>query len=244
MVAAPYGYDTTSPARRMRGWAIAVAVHLVLGWLLVSGTAQKAVAVLKKPMVAVVIQEVIIPPLVPPEAPKPPPKEPPKAQPIEPPRAAPVVNQPDSPALNAPPAAERPVTAVVREASPAAISAPAPVPAPPPAPVENPRTLVASLEGEYAGKLRAMLNATKRYPTGRQASQQRPQGRVKVWFTLSRQGALLDVGVLESSSANLLDDAAVATVRRGAYPPFPANTWLGEEQRRFHAELDFTPPSS
>jgi protein TonB len=72
------------------------------------------------------------------------------------------------------------------------------------------------MEAEYVGKVRTMLNSTKRYPTGRQASQQRPQGKVKVWFTLARNGALLDSGVLDSSNSNLLDDAALATVRRGS----------------------------
>jgi protein TonB len=93
-------------------------------------------------------------------------------------------------------------------------------------------------------KLRLMLNSTKRYPTGRQASQQRPTGRVRVWFTLTRSGALVDLGVLESSNSNLLDDAALATVRRGIYPAFPTNTWAGQEQHKFSAEIEFAAPSA
>jgi protein TonB len=103
---------------------------------------------------------------------------------------------------------------------------------------------VASLEGEYVAKLRALLNSTKRYPTGRQASQQRPQGTVKVWFVLARNGSLLEAGVLQSSDSNLLDDAALASVRRGTYPPFPEQTWPGQESHKFTADIAFMPPSS
>jgi protein TonB len=89
-----------------------------------------------------------------------------------------------------------------------------------------------------------MLNATKRYPTGRQASQQRPQGSVKVWFTLARNGSLIDVGVLQTSGSNLLDDAALASVRRGVYPPFPEQTWPGQEGHKFSVDIEFSPPSA
>ena len=106
------------------------------------------------------------------------------------------------------------------------------------------KALAVSLEGEYVNKVRAMLNSTKRYPTGRQASQQRPYGKVKVWFTVSRTGTLLDAGVLESSNSNLLDDAALASVRRGTYPSFPVNTWSGQGQHQFSADLEFAPPAS
>jgi protein TonB len=119
-----------------------------------------------------------------------------------------------------------------------------PVPlAQPTPPVESIKAQAASMEAEYVGKVRTMLNSTKRYPTGRQASQQRPQGKVKVWFTLARNGTLLDSGVFESSNSNLLDDAALATVRRGTYPPFPTNTWPGEDQHKFSADIEFLPPS-
>jgi protein TonB len=99
------------------------------------------------------------------------------------------------------------------------------------------------VEAEYSAKVRAMLNSTKRYPTGREASQTRPQGRVKVWFTLTRAGTLVEVGILESSNNNLLDGAALATVRRGSFPPFPEKGWVGHDQNKFSADIEFIPPS-
>ena len=117
--------------------------------------------------------------------------------------------------------------------------------APTPTPVsDNTKAQAASMEGEYASKVRAMLNSTKRYPTGRAASQQRPQGKVRVWFTLARDGALLEAGILESSNSNLLDDAAIATVRRAVFPPFPANTWVNQAFHKFSADMAFSPSSA
>ncbi len=190
-------------------------------------------------MEAAVIQEVILPPLPPIPLP-PPPKE------VRPPEAkAPRVEAP----LPFVPAAEVvqtvPTVAPTVAASPVPPQTPAVItPMTAPAPADSRVTHIASLEAEYILKVRAMLHSTKRYPTGRQASQQRPQGKVKLWFTLSRHGSLLDVGVLESSNSNLLDDAAIATVRRGSYEPFPPDTWTGEEQHKFSAEISFTPASS
>ncbi|MCX7242103.1 MAG: energy transducer TonB [Burkholderiales bacterium] len=233
-----YPYRATHASSRFFGLGLVIAVHVLVVWMLVSGTAQKGLKFLKKPMEAVVIQEVIIPPLPPIPLP-PPPKE------VRPP-------QPNAPRVETPlPFVPVPEVAAQTQSAPPTMAAnPAPPPAPPviapaPAPVVESRMAhIASLEGEYILKVRTMLHSTKRYPTGRQASQQRPQGKVKLWFTLSRHGVLLDVGVLESSNSNLLDDAAIATVRRGSYEPFPPDTWTGEELHKFSAEIAFTPVSS
>lgn len=112
-------YKPKDPSRRLKGIAMVIALHLVLGWAIVSGTAKNALVALKKPLEAVVIQEVIIPPppppppkqIKPPEAPKveapPPPFVPPPdvAPPVE--SAAPVIQSvaapPPTPAVIAPP---------------------------------------------------------------------------------------------------------------------------------------------
>jgi protein TonB len=100
-----------------------------------------------------------------------------------------------------------------------------------------------SLEGEYIAKLRATIDGAKRYPTGRQASQQRPQGSVKLWFVLNRAGALVELGVFPGEASFLLEDAAKAAVRRSSFPPFPASAWPSDEQHKFTTELNFVPPS-
>jgi protein TonB len=220
-------------------------MHALLLVLIVSGVFKTSVErILKKPLAAVVLQEVMVPPT--PPLPLPIPK--------------PIVNEPKPIS----PAVERPVQAVTTP-TPAQTEAPAkaervaePAPAPPPVvntilqhtsavavPVEPAQRTnnTASAEAEYAGRVKAMLNASKRYPTGRQASQQRPQGVVKLWFILNRAGNLLEAGVLEAANSNLLNDAALSTVRRATYPPFTAELWPGQDQHKFTVDIDFLPPA-
>jgi protein TonB len=119
-------YPGTNPGRRTVGWVIVVALHLLLIWALVTGTARKALDIVKKPMEAAVIQEVIIPP--PPPPPPPPPKEIVKPQPKVEAPPPPYVPPPEVP----PPSST----------APAIVSVPTPPPAPaviaPPPPVEAP----------------------------------------------------------------------------------------------------------
>lgn len=135
---------------------------------------------------------------------------------------------------------------VVQE--PARISAPVaqPVTQQPVTPVETPKVLPpvvapVSLENNYIASVRATLNANKRYPTGREASLQRPSGKVKVWFLLSRNGSLLEAGIDESSNSIILDNAALSTVRRTSYAPWPESSWPNMAQHKFTVTLDFVP---
>ena len=111
------GYQPRDPAGHYRGLAIVVLLHVLLAWALITGTARKGFELLKKPLEAVVIQEVIIPP--PPPPPPPPPKEI-KTTDFK----APKVEAP--PPFVPPPEVAAPVTAV-----PAIVSTPTPPPAPP-----------------------------------------------------------------------------------------------------------------
>lgn len=124
-------YKPKDPSRRYKGIAMVVGLHLVLGWAIVSGTAKNALVALKKPLEAVVIQEVIIPP-----PPPPPPKQikPPEAPKVEAP-PPPFVPPPDV----APPVSNAPVIQSVAAPPPTpAVIAPPPPPAPPkPAPNRN-----------------------------------------------------------------------------------------------------------
>ena len=120
-----YSYESRDPSRRFKGIAIVIALHAFLGYALVSGMARKGLEFIKKPLEAVVIQEVIIPP--------PPPPPPPKA--IKPPEAPkvdappPFVPPPDvaSQVSNAPAI----VSVAVLPPTPAVIAPPPPPPAPP-----------------------------------------------------------------------------------------------------------------
>jgi len=117
-------YRPKDPSRRYKGIAIVIGLHILIGWGIVSGTARNALVALKKPLEAVVIQEVIIPP-----PPPPPPKE------IKPPEA-PKVDAPPPPFVPPPDVAPQTTSAVsiVSVATPPptpAVIAPPPVAAPP-----------------------------------------------------------------------------------------------------------------
>ena len=169
-------------------------------------------------------------PTPPPPAPTPPTPTPPrpveaKPAPVPAPNPIPVARQ-EPPPPPAPPAATPPP--------------PPPPPAPPPAPPAPPPAPAPDAGATYTAKVRAYLNATKRYPTGREASIQRPEGKVRIWFVLRRDGSLVDAGVEDSSNSILLDNAGLASVRRGTLPPFEA-AFGSEETHRFTVDLDFKP---
>ena len=118
-------YRPKDPSRRYKGIAIVIALHLLIGWGIVSGTAKNALVMLKKPLEAVVIQEVIIPP-----PPPPPPKEikPPETMKVDAP-PPPFVPPPDvapQATSNAPS-----ITSVATPPTTTAVIAPPPVAAPP-----------------------------------------------------------------------------------------------------------------
>jgi protein TonB len=116
-------YRPKDPSRRYKGIAVVVVLHLFIGWAIVSGTARNALVALKKPLEAVVIQEVIIPP-----PPPPPPKE------IKPPEA-PKVDAPPPPFVP-PPDVAPPATSNAPSITSVATPPPTPaVIAPPPPPV-------------------------------------------------------------------------------------------------------------
>lgn len=232
-----YRFDKGDSSRRVQGMVIVVALHALLGYALATGMARKGLNLIKKPLQAVVLQEVVLPPLPPvqPQHKEIRTQEPLAVKTV----STPHVQQDVPPPLMSPmelsqrDSTRQPLTTEMARAEPA----PTPVP-------DSAEAQAVSMENEYAHKVRAILNAIKRYPTGRSASQQRPQGKVKLWFTLTREGTLVDAGILESSNSNLLDDAAIATVRRGSYPPFPANTWVDRQSHKFSAEIEFNPPSA
>ncbi|MGO0791179.1 energy transducer TonB [Herbaspirillum seropedicae] len=218
---------------------------VVLAVLIIAGV-QKATELKRKEdpqPVQIALME--LPPPPPPQPkpqvePPPKPVEPPKKQEAPRPVAKPApVKQTPAPVDPAPPSANAPVV----PAPPSTPAAPPVQAAPvvPPAPPAPPPVNTANIEQTYVGQLRAHLNSIKRYPTGREASTLRPQGKVRVWFVLRRDGSVVDSGIESSSNSMLLDDAARKTINRAAFAPFPDDTYKGESTHRFTADLDFIP---
>jgi protein TonB len=90
--------------------------------------------------------------------------------------------------------------------SPAALAAPA-----------SPATI--EISAAWRSALAEWLQQHKTYPEG--ARSEGAEGRVTVRFTIDRDGRVLDVALVRSSGAPILDEAAQAMLRGARLPPFP-----------------------
>ena len=126
-----YRYQPKDPSRRVKGLVLVIALHAFLGYALVSGMARKGLNFIKKPLEAVVIQEVIIPPL---PLPPPPPKK------VETPKEVVRTEAPPPPYVPPPDVATSTVSSGISIASTTHVpTAPVAIaPPPPPAPVARP----------------------------------------------------------------------------------------------------------
>ena len=175
-----------------------------------------------------VIEDEEAEPAPPPPPPKPVPKPEPKPKPV--PKPAPVAAKPTpTPTPTPPPAAAKPAPAPVAQAAPT------------PAPPAPPKVDSQALEGGYLKGLRNELDTYKQYPTGRQASLERPSGEVVVWLLVDRQGRVLDSGLQTQASSMLLNRAATNSLRRiKQVKPFPEQAFGGRNEQRFTATFNYS----
>lgn len=173
-----------------------------------------------------VIEDEEAEPVPPPPPPKPLPKPEPKPKPK--PLPKPVVAKP-APAPTPPPVAAKPAPTAVAQVAPTP-AAPAP-----------PKVDGQALEGGYLKGLRNELDTYKQYPTGRQASLERPTGEVVVWLLVDRQGRVLDSGLQTQASSMLLNRAATNSLRRiKQVKPFPEQAFGGRNEQRFTATFNYS----
>lgn len=226
---------------RLRDMIAAVPSVLLVAVLIVAGIST-VTKIASHPDATEVKLSLVTPEPVPvPPVPQPPlPQVTPKpVKPAPAPKPQPVVQKTEAAVAPTPahaqPAAE--VSAPVQPVQTPVASVPAPAPVAAPAPKAN----TANAENTYTAQLRAHINSIKRYPTGREASQQRPQGTVKVWFVLRRNGSVVDVGIEKSSNSMILDNAARTTINRATFTGFPDDAWTGQDTHRFTADLEYIP---
>lgn len=121
-----------NPGKHVVGIGIVLALHLVLGWALLNGLAQRIVEVIREPLETKIIEEVKPPPPPPPVNLPPPPKfAPPPPSFVPPPEVQ--VNPPPTPAPTIT------TTTVAPPPAPPVFIQPPPAPAAPPAPPAPPR---------------------------------------------------------------------------------------------------------
>ncbi|WDH50540.1 energy transducer TonB [Pseudomonas chlororaphis] len=175
-----------------------------------------------------VIEDQEAEPAPPPPPPKPQPKPLPKPEPKPKPLPKPAPVAAKATPTPTPPAAAQPVQPAV---------APPPTPAPP----APPKVDGQALEGGYLKGLRNELDTYKQYPTGRQASLERPSGEVVVWLLVDRQGRVLDSGIQTQASSMLLNRAATNSLRRiKQVKPFPEQAFGGRNEQRFTATFNYS----
>ena len=163
-----------------------------------------------------------------PAPPPPPPKPLPKPEPKPKPKPVPKPVVAKAAPTPAPVAAAKPV-------------APVAAPTAPVAPPAQPKVDGQALEGGYLKGLRNELDTYKQYPTGRQASLERPSGEVVVWLLVDRQGRVLDSGVQSPASSMLLNRAATNSLRRiKQVKPFPEQAFGGRNEQRFTATFNYS----
>lgn len=189
------------------------------------------------------------PPVQPDEPPPPPPvveseeaepaPPPPPPKPAPKPKPRPEIKPEPRPKPLPKPAVAKPVEPVQAPSKPIA-SAPVAPPSPPAPPVA-PKVDTQGMEGGYLKGLRSELDGYKQYPTGRQASLERPSGEVVVWLLVDRQGRVLDSGIQTQASSMLLNRAAANSLRRiKQVKPFPEQAFGGRSEQRFTATFNYS----
>jgi protein TonB len=115
------------------------------------------------------------------------------------------------------------------------------IPVQPPAPqakpvVQEPRVDVSA---NYEQHVLASLERAKHYPTSREARLTHPEGTVRIWLELDRNGQVMGAGVVDSSGSNLLDSESLHTLRSTSFPPFPKQAYVDQSSHRFIASLKY-----
>lgn len=183
--------------------------------------------------------------------PEPPPPEP-EPPVIEPEVVEPVVIEPPKPKPVVKPRPPAPKPVVVKQTiAPLAPAAPAPVAptaapaavvasAPPKPAAPNPAPGNATQESAYTVALRRELEKHKQYPSGREASLQRPHGDVVIWLEVDRSGNVLNSGIESKAPNMLLNRAAQTSLRRvEKVSPFPSEAFSGKDKQRFTATFSY-----
>ena len=205
-----FAQQQRNPGRHTIGIGIVLALHLLLGWAVVSGLAQRVVDVIKAPIETKIIEETKPPPPPPPENLPPPPKfAPPPPSFVPPPEIQ--VNPPPTPA---------PTITVTREAPPPApvtISPAPPAPAAPPAPPAAPRMPARPA----IANVQACAPKNEDYPAA--AVRTEATGTTRISFTVGADGKLASAQVARSAGPTrehkMLDRLALAKLSECAFRP-------------------------
>jgi protein TonB len=198
-----------NPGRHAIGFGVVLGLHLLMGWALVSGLAQRMVEVIKAPIETKIIEETKPPPPPPPENLPPPPKfAPPPPSFVPPPEVN--VNPPPSPAPT--------ITTTQVAPPPVAVTiGPPPVAAPASAPPAAPREPVrVPPRIDFAGACEKPVYSTA-------ARRAEATGTVVVFYTADTTGTIVEATVEKSAGPTRehksLDRATLEAVKNCKVTP-------------------------
>jgi protein TonB len=200
-----YAERERNPARHLPSISLVVALHLLLGWALVTGLARKVVEVMKAPIETKIIEEIKKPP---PDTPPPPPPK--LAAPPPPFIPPPEIN------IQVPVTQVAPAITVVQTTPP-----PVAAPAPPAPPVQ-----ASPVRKEF----KPLQRVNPAFP--RQALQQGLTGRVIAWVHVAPNGAVTNVEIKQSSN-RLFDREVVRALSQWKFNPEPVG-FIGEYEIVFN----------
>ncbi len=205
-----YAQQQRNPGKHVVGIGIVLALHLVLGWALVNGLAQRLVEVIRAPIETKIIEEVKPPPPPPPENLPPPPKfAPPPPSFVPPPEVN--VNPPPTPAptITTTQVAPPPAPVTVSPVQPAVTAPPAP-PAPPKA-VARPALANAS----------SCAPGPDDYPAA--AKRADATGTTKIRFSVGPDGKMASAEIVKSAGSSrehkMLDRVALSKLSECSFKP-------------------------
>jgi periplasmic protein TonB len=200
------------PGKHLVGIGIVLGLHLILGWALLTGLAQRMVEVIKAPIETKIIEEVKPPPPPPPENLPPPPKfAPPPPSFVPPPEVN--VNPPPTPAPTITTTQVAPPPAPVAIAPPPVAAPPAP-PAPP-APAPRPAVKPQLAQGSAS----SCAPGPDDYPAA--AVKNEATGTTRIKFNVGADGKLASAEVVKSAGPTrehrLLDRVAQTKLSECAF---------------------------
>jgi protein TonB len=182
-----------------------IAMHILIGWALVSGLARKVVEVIKQPIETKIIEEIKKPP---PDTPPPPPPK--LAAPPPPFIPPPEIN------IQVPVIQTAPAITVVQTTPPAVVAPPTP-----PAPAQ-----ASPVRKEF----KPLQRVNPAFP--RQALQQGLTGRVIAWVHVAPNGSVTNVEIKQSSN-RLFDREVVRALSQWRFNPEPVG-FIGEYEIVFN----------
>jgi protein TonB len=216
-----FGQEQRNPGKHMVGIGVVLGLHVLLGWALLNGLAQRMVEVIKGPIETKIIEEVKPSPPPPPENLPPPPKfAPPPPSFVPPPEV--VVNPPPTVAPVITTTTVAPPPAPVRIAPPPVAAPPAPPAPPPPPPAPPPPPPPPRVAAKPAiGNVAACAPKNEDYPAA--AVRAEATGTTRVRFTVDATGKLSNAEVVKAAGSSRehrqLDRVALSKLSECTFKP-------------------------